>query len=122
MPIWSNGLTSDHPHPRAERLYFPRSSRSVRLLYSSRWRRSSAMVVMGGGGSAPPAEQGTERRQHPVAARRPQRFDVLLVLPGEGLEAAVVAHRLLVEGAEVADLGAHAVALGLGSDAASLLP
>ncbi len=41
----ASGFTSDQVQPSAERLYLPRSSRSVRLASSSRVETSSASAV-----------------------------------------------------------------------------
>src|SRR3954447_21733523 len=45
MNMVASGLSSDHAQPSTERLYFERSSRSVRLTKSSRELRYSATVV-----------------------------------------------------------------------------
>src|SRR3954465_13755942 len=45
MSIVASGFSSDHAHPSTDRLYFERSSRSVRLTKSSRELRYSATVV-----------------------------------------------------------------------------
>src|SRR5436305_13285998 len=45
MIIDASGFSSDHVQPRTDRLYFPRSSRSVRFKVSSREDTSSAVFT-----------------------------------------------------------------------------
>src|SRR5215207_110162 len=47
MAICTSGLSNDQPCPSAVRLYFPRTSRSVRLTSSSRERRTSVRADIG---------------------------------------------------------------------------
>ena len=61
-PSGASGLSSDQPQPRTDRLYLPRSSRSVRFANSSRWRLSSETVVIVGGPERGPLAGGIRYR------------------------------------------------------------
>ena len=74
ITIVDSGLSSDQVHPSTDRLYFPRSSRSVRLRVSSRacrvlLERAHRRPTV----ARPVAGKGTERAHHMPRAAEPTR-------------------------------------------------